>query len=544
MKIVIMGPKGAGKTSIGKMISEITGFPAVETDAMVEELHHTRDGHRITCREIYAEHGEDYFRSLEREVAAETAKLDWHLIITGGSLMLDPVARRYLRADALLVYLIGKPDVLWERAIRKGIPPWLQGPNGPIKYEERLAVQEDILRPYSDILIDTTEGSPEELAGQVLERLGQELAIHSRAANTYGEIIRVTTFGESHGPAIGAVLDGVRPGIPISEEIIQRELDRRRPGQSALVTRRKESDQVHLLSGVFEGKTTGAPIGMVIYNEDPKSQHYNEIKDLFRPGHADWTFYKKYGIRDHRGGGRSSGRETACRVACGAIAKEILKQRGVTVVAHAVEVAGIAAETRDYAAIERNPVRCADPVAAEKMEKTILAARKDRDSVGGIIQLDILGVPAGLGDPVFAKLDARLTAGLMTIGAVKGVEIGLGFQLARLRGSESNDNMANGRFLSNHAGGILGGISTGETIVLRVAVKPTSSIAKPQRTLDTQGENRTIEVHGRHDPCIVPRAVPVVENMAALTLLDAWEVQARLRPEWTAEWETRRDEQA
>ncbi len=537
MNIVIMGPKGAGKSSVGRILSEMTGMPTVETDAMVEELHAQRDGHRLSCREIYAEHGERFFRDLERQVAVEAARLDWHLIITGGSLMLDPIARRSLRAGALLVYMVGKPDVLWQRAIQQGVPPWLSGPDGPIKYEERIAVQEDILRPYADILIDTTEGSPEELAAMVADRLAQELAIHSRAANTFGELIRVTTFGESHGPAIGAVFDGIRPGIPISEEVIQRELDRRRPGQSAVVTRRKESDTVHILSGVFEGKSTGAPIAMVIYNEDQKSQNYDAIKDLFRPGHADWTFYKKYGIRDHRGGGRSSGRETACRVACGAIAREILAARGVRIVAHAVEIAGIAAQTCDYEVIEQNPVRCADPVAAEKMTEAILAARKDRDSVGGVIQLDILGVPPGLGDPVFARLDARLCAAIMTIGAVKGVEVGDGFRLARLRGSEANDNMADGDFLSNHAGGILGGISTGARIVLRLVVKPTSSIAKEQRTLDIHGNNATIEVHGRHDPCIVPRAVPVVESMAALALLDAWEIQARLRPEWAAQWE-------
>lgn len=537
MNIVIMGPKGAGKSSAGRILSEMTGMPTIETDAMVEELHAQRDGDRLSCREIYAKQGEQYFRDLERQAAEEAARLDWHLIITGGSLMLDPIARRSLRAGALLVYLVGKPDVLWQRAIQQGIPPWLSGPDGPIKFEERLAVQEDILRPYADILIDTTQGTPEDLAAIAADRISQELAIHSRAANTLGELIRVTTFGESHGPAIGAVFDGIRPGIPISEETIQRELDRRRPGQSAVVTRRKETDTIHILSGVFEGKSTGAPIAMVIYNEDQKSHNYDAIKDLFRPGHADWTFYKKYGLRDHRGGGRSSGRETACRVACGAIAREILAARGVRLVAHAVEIAGITAQTCDYDVIEQNPVRCADPAAAEKMTEAILAARKGCDSVGGVIQLDILGVPPGLGDPVFAKLDARLCAAIMTIGAVKGVEIGDGFHLARLRGSEANDNMADNAFLSNHAGGILGGISSGAPIVLRLVVKPTSSIAKEQRTMNIHGENTTIEVHGRHDPCIVPRAVPVIESMAALALLDAWEIQARLRPEWAAQWE-------
>jgi chorismate synthase len=528
MKIVVIGPKGAGKSTIGGLLSQMTGFQTVETDTMVEDLHEARDGHRLSYREIFAEHGESFFRALERDVAFDAATMDWRLIITGGSIMLDPDNRRALRADALLVYLTGRPEVLWERATQNGVPPWLTGPDGPTRFAEQVTYREDVIRPYADILIDTSDHAPEVLAEQVLERISEELAIHCRSANTYGEIIRLTSFGESHGPAIGAVLDGLRPGIAISEEIIQRELDRRRPGQSKLVTTRKESDTVHILSGVFEGKTTGAPMAMVIYNQDQKSHNYDDIKDLFRPGHADFTFYKKYGIRDHRGGGRSSGRETACRVAGGAVAREILAQRGVRIVAHAVEVAGIRAETCDYDVIETNPVRCADPVAAEKMAEAILAARKDCDSVGGIIQLDILGVPPGLGDPIFAKLDARLTAGLMTIGAVKGVEVGLGFELARLRGSAANDNMEDGHFLSNNAGGILGGISNGEPIVLRLVVKPTSSIAKQQNTMDVAGNNRIIEVHGRHDPCIVPRAVPVVENMAALTLLDVWEVQERL----------------
>jgi len=537
MKIVIMGPKGAGKSSIGTALSRATGLQTVETDAIVEDLHETRDGHRLTYREIFAEHGEEYFRQLERDAAAVAAEKDWHLIITGGSIMMDPDSRRRLRDNALLIYLVAEQSVLWERATRDGIPPWLTGPDGPQRFANQVTSRDEVLRPFADILVDTTEGTPETLAATVCERISEELAIHCRTANTFGEIIRVTTFGESHGPAIGAVLDGIRPGIEISADMIQRELDRRRPGQSKIVTRRKESDQIHILSGVFEGKTTGAPIGLVIYNEDAKSATYEDIRDLFRPGHADFTFYQKYGLRDHRGGGRSSGRETACRVAAGAVAREILNGRGVRIVAHTVEIAGIRAKTCDYSAIETNPVRCADPVAAKQMETAILDARKDCDSVGGVIQLDILGVPPGLGDPVFGKLDARLTSAIMTIGAVKGVEVGGGFALTRLRGSQSNDNMADGRFLSNNCGGILGGISTGQTVTLRVAVKPTSSIAKPQQTMDTDGNNRTIEVHGRHDPCIVPRAVPVVESMAALTILDLWEVQRRVRPEWAAKWE-------
>jgi chorismate synthase len=300
-----------------------------------------------------------------------------------------------------------------------------------------------------------------------------------------------------------------------------------------MTTQRKESDRVHILSGVFEGTTTGHPICMVIYNEDQKSGHYDALKDLFRPGHADFTYYRKYGVRDHRGGGRSSARETAARVACGAVAKQILAERGVRVVAHTVAIAGIQAASCDYDVIETNPVRCADPEAAQKMEAAVMQARKDTDSVGGVVLLEVAGLPAGLGDPIYAKLDARLTAAIMTIPATKGVEVGGGFALTRLRGSQANDAMTADGFETNHHGGILGGISTGETIQMRVALKPTSSIAKPQQTRNKAGEAVEVRVKGRHDPCIVPRAVPVIEHMAALTILDAWEMQDRLRPGWS-----------
>ncbi|MCX8065319.1 MAG: chorismate synthase [Candidatus Hydrogenedentes bacterium] len=355
--------------------------------------------------------------------------------------------------------------------------------------------------------------------------------------NTFGDLIRVTTFGESHGPAIGAVIDGLPPGIEISEEDIQKELDRRKPGQSSITTRRKESDKVHILSGFFEGKTTGAPLTLLIYNEDPKSHHYDNIRNIFRPGHADYTFFMKFGIRDHRGGGRASGRETATRVASGAIAKKILEKKGVKIYAYSIEIGGIPCYKIDnYENIEKNPVRCPDIETAEEMEKKILEVRKEGDSLGGIVQIEIHGVPPGLGDPVFGKLSARLASAIMSIGAVKGVEFGDGFKLARLKGSEANDNMEDGKFLTNHAGGLLGGISTGEPIVMRVVVKPTSSIAKQQKTLNTDFENVEIKVHGRHDPCIVPRAIPVMESMVALTILDAWVKQANLNPQWAEKW--------
>ena len=533
-----MGPKGAGKSSVGEVLSRMTGLQTLETDRIVEDLHEARDGHRLTCREIYAEHGADFFRAIERDAASVAAEKDWHLIITGGSIMMDSASRRKLRENALLVYLTGPASVLWERATANGLPPWLAGPDGPRLFEEQTAMRDEVLRPFADIIVDTTEGTPEELAEHVGTLITEELMLLTRAANTYGEIIRVTTFGESHGPAIGAVLEGLRPGIEIAEDVIQRELDRRRPGQSKIVTRRKESDSVHILSGVFEGKTTGAPLAMIIYNEDQKSADYGDLREVFRPGHADFSFYQKYGIRDHRGGGRSSGRETAARVAGGAVAREILARKGVRIVAHAIEIAGIRTTTCDYDVIETNPVRCADPEAAKEMEQVILAARKDCDSVGGIIQLEVFGVPPGLGDPVFGKFDARLTSALMTIGATTGVEVGRGFEQTRMRGSTSNDSMKDGAFVTNNGGGILGGISTGQPIVLRLGIKPTSSIARLQQTMDIHGQNRELQIHGRHDPCIVPRAIPVVESMAALTILDLWEIQARLNPEWAAKWGT------
>ncbi len=344
------------------------------------------------------------------------------------------------------------------------------------------------------------------------------------AGNTFGTLFKVTTFGESHGPAIGLVIDGVPPSLPLSEQDIQLELDRRKPGQSKITTQRKESDKAEILSGVFEGKTTGTPLAMLIRNEDYRSQDYSNIKEAFRPGHADYTYLAKYGIRDYRGGGRASGRETACRVAAGAVAKKILCQHQIQIIAYTISVADIVAQKIDYSVIEKNLVRAPDLPAAEKMIQRIEEARKDCDSLGGIIEAVVKGCPPGLGDPVFDKLNARLAHALMSIGTIRGIEFGEGFRATQMKGSEHNDSFyseANRiRTKTNHAGGILGGISNGEDIILRVAVKPPSSIAKNQQTVDISGEDVSIQVKGRHDPCICPRVVPVIEAMIAITITD------------------------
>ncbi len=535
MKIVLFGPKGAGKTTLGQEVARLSGLEAHDTDALIEELFQEKHGEALSCREIFKTQGETVFRDLEQEAAIRASELDWCLVMCGGGLMMHPESRRLMRRNAILVYLYAEPDVLWERATEKGVPPWLEGDDGPSRLLEQTAAREDVLLPYADILLDTSEGAVDVLATTLLDRVGEEIAVRSRSANTYGDIIRMTGFGESHGIAIGTVLEGMKPGIDFSLEDIQKQMDRRRPGQSKVVTQRREPDEVEILSGVFEGKTTGAPIAMMIRNQDQRTRNYDDIKDVFRPGHGDFTFYKKYKVRDYRGGGRQSGRETACRVAAGAVPMRYLLDKGVRIVAHAVEIAGIQAKHCDYDSIEQNVVRCADPEAAKAMEEAILAARSDRDSVGGIIQLEIHGLPPGIGDPIFGKLDARLVTAIMTIGAIKGVEVGTGFAATRMRGSEANDPIQDGGFRSNHTGGILGGITNGEPVVMRVAVKPTASIAKTQQAYDIHELNREIQVLGRHDPCIVPRAVPVIENMAALVIMDAWAVQTRLNAEWAAE---------
>lgn len=350
------------------------------------------------------------------------------------------------------------------------------------------------------------------------------------AGNTFGSIFRLTTFGESHGPALGGVVDGCPAGIALDEVMIQAELERRRPGQGGLaVTARAEPDLLRLLSGVFEGQTTGTPIGFVIENTDQRSRDYGLIKDVFRPGHGDMTYEAKYGLRDYRGGGRSSGRETVSRVAGGAIAGAFLTTCGIDVQAATIELGGIAAERVDMAGAVARPYFAADPDIVDLWDERVKAVVSQGDTLGGIVEIRARGVPAGLGEPVFDKLDARLAAALMSVGAVKGVEIGAGFAAARLLGSQNNDSMNAAGFQSNNAGGMLAGISSGQEIVLRAAVKPIPSVAQDQQTLDRFGVERIIRVGGRHDICAIPRIVPVLVAMVRLVLADMILLQRRMR---------------
>ena len=346
------------------------------------------------------------------------------------------------------------------------------------------------------------------------------------SGSNFGRIFRLTTWGESHGPALGVVIEGCPAGLPLSVADVQTQLDRRRVGQSAVTSPRNEGDRAELLSGVFEGVTTGAPISLLTHNKDVDSTKYEPLRDVFRPGHADYTYWAKYGHRDHRGGGRSSARETWGRVAAGAIARKILETAGAQVYGFTRELGGVAMETFDRDEIERNPVRCPDSAAAARMVAAIEEAKAANDSLGGVVEVRASGVPVGLGEPTFDKLDALIGQAMLSIPATKGVEIGQGFGVVGARGSENNDAfyVEDGRVRTrtNTAGGSLGGISSGEEIVVRVAVKPTSSVARPQETVDTSLRPRTVVVEGRHDPSVCPRAVPVAEAMLALVLADLY----------------------
>ncbi len=349
MKIVIIGAKASGKSSLGRELRGLLDIPCRETDDLVVELYNKAcSGEKKSCREIFDTLGEEEFRKLEEKAVASLDREDWTIVVTGGSTFVSRENRGTLRKNAIIVFCRCRKDIL-----RKRVEKQLGGSTGINKavflkwYAEDVELKNELFKNFADIIVDTDEKSPAKLAEETRELLSREMAVRTSAPNTLGEIVRITSFGESHGPAVGVVLDGLAPGIQLSQTDIQKELDRRRPGQSKVSTSRKEPDKVQILSGVFEGMTTGSPIAMVIYNKDSDPSKYKKLKDLFRPGHADFTFYRKYAVRDHRGGGRSSGRETAARVAGGAVAKKILAERGVEIRAHAVEIAGVRAETKD-----------------------------------------------------------------------------------------------------------------------------------------------------------------------------------------------------
>ncbi|MEJ2258607.1 MAG: chorismate synthase [Woeseiaceae bacterium] len=341
------------------------------------------------------------------------------------------------------------------------------------------------------------------------------------SGNSFGKSFVVTTYGESHGPALGCIVDGCPPGMALSEDDIQLDLDRRRPGRNKHTTQRNEPDRVRILSGVFEGKTTGTPIGLLIENTDQRSKDYGDIKDKFRPGHADYTYQQKYGIRDYRGGGRSSARETAMRVAAGAIAKKFLReQAGIEIGGFVAQLGPIELEPTDLSTVNDNPFFCADPGKLDELEAFMNALREEGDSIGAKISVLVRNMPVGLGEPVFDKLEADLAHGLMSINAVKGVEVGAGFAAVTQRGSEHRDEMSAGGFSKNDAGGTLGGISSGQDLLVSIALKPTSSITRPGKTVDKDGNETEIVTKGRHDPCVGLRATPIAEAMVALVLID------------------------
>jgi chorismate synthase len=341
------------------------------------------------------------------------------------------------------------------------------------------------------------------------------------SGNSIGKIFTVTGFGESHGPAIGCIVDGCPPGLELCEADLQGDLDLRKPGTSRHTTQRKEADEVKILSGVFEGKTTGTPIGLLIQNTDQRSKDYSNIKDTFRPGHADYSYQQKYGFRDYRGGGRSSARETAMRVAAGGIAKKYLKEKlGIEVNGYLAQLGPIKIDVVEMAGVHENPFFCPDPSKVDELEAYMDALRKSGDSVGARVNVKATGVPVGLGEPIFDRLDAELAHALMSINAVKGVEIGAGFDCVEALGTEFRDEMTPNGFLSNHAGGILGGISTGQTISASIALKPTSSLRLPGQSVDSEGKPIDVVTKGRHDPCVGIRATPIAEAMMAITLMD------------------------
>ena len=343
------------------------------------------------------------------------------------------------------------------------------------------------------------------------------------SGSSFGKLFTVTGFGESHGPAIGCIVDGCPPGMALAEADLQHDLDRRKPGKSRHTTQRREADEVQILSGVFEGMTTGAPIGLIIHNTDQRSKDYSKIMDRFRPGHADYTYQQKYGVRDYRGGGRSSARETAMRVAAGAIAKKYLHQSlGVEIRGYLAQLGPLELELKDWSSVENNAFFCPDPQRVAELEDYMDALRKEGNSVGARVNVVATGVPPGLGEPIFDRLDADIAHAMMSINAVKGVEIGAGFACVGQKGTEHRDEITPAGFLSNHAGGVLGGISSGQDVLVSIALKPTSSIRLPGRTVDVNGQPVEVVTTGRHDPCVGIRATPIAEAMLAIVLMDHW----------------------
>lgn len=529
MKIIITGCKASGKSTIAAKLEQLLKIPSAETDSIAEDLYFADKGVRRTCREIWEAEGDEAFRQYEVRAAEAAAAMDYCIVATGGGTMMSPANRRVLRRNSIIVMIKADEDLLWQRMCASGLPPFYTGDNGKELMSQRAAKLYEAAEHMCDIVYTVTKENEGNAAEELADEITCYMELGATNPNTFGDILRATTFGESHGRAVGVVLDGVMPGLPLSEGDIQEDLDRRRPGQSSISTQRNEADKVIIVSGVFEGKTTGTPVCMLVVNENQNSSHYDELRDVFRPGHADFTFWKKYGVRDHRGGGRSSGRETIGRVAAGAVAKKILKSIGIEVIAYTKSVGLVVAETEDYSFINQNPVRTVDRKLAPVMEEAIIEAKNAGDTLGGTVCCVIRGVPAGIGDPVFGKLDARLASAFFSVGAVKSFEVGMGLGASVMLGSRHNDEIKDGRFASNNAGGVLGGISTGQDIILRAAVKPTPSIKMLQHSMNKKGENADITVTGRHDPCIVPRIVPVLEAMAALVVLDCIRIQEKIK---------------
>ena len=536
MRFVFIGPKASGKSFMGREFASRRGLEFFDVDAVIEEMYEAEAGEKLCFRDIYKKVGKDSFREYEAKAVLKLEERDWVVVSTGGSTFLEPKNRESLRKNSTVVMITGDNEVLWERISKEGTPAYLINEADPKDaFFKRADMIKEIYTPFADFVVEGSVKTIDECVTEIENRVEDFMTLKMFAPSSFGDLVRVSTFGESHGKGVGVVLDGIRPGIEMNSEIIQTELDRRKPGQSKITTKRDESDTINILSGIYDGKTTGTPIAMVVYNKDQDSSKYDNLKNIFRPGHADFGFYKKFGVRDHRGGGRSSGRETVARVASGAVAKDILKKEyGIDITAYTMQIGKVKADAanNDFSTIENNIIRTADPKAAKEMEKYIVDLMEEKDSVGGLVEVKIDGLPAGLGDPVFFKMDARLSQAVFSIGTIKGVEIGDGFAVASKSGKENNDPITSKGFETNNSGGILGGITNGDSIVLRAAVKPTPSISQEQKTVTKDGKDETITITGRHDPCIVPRIIPVIESMIALVVLDSISIQESINPDW------------